>query len=106
MSIASIRKGVRSISRDSRRVLNRNKFAGPRCEALESRRLLSAFTFSTGVPDGKIGTIGEPPNAHNSDIEFESADDFVTTTDTVITHASFTGLLTGGATLTDVSNVF
>src|SRR5262249_39270088 len=67
---------------------------------------LSAFTFSTGSPDGKVATISEPANAHNSQVEFESADDFVLPTETVIRHASFTGLLTGGATLRDVSNVF
>src|SRR5205814_10108089 len=74
--------------------------------ALESRRLLTAFTFSTGAPDGKVATIGEPPNAHNGDIEFESADDFVLTQQTTLRHATFTGLLTGGATLDDVSDVF
>ena len=76
------------------------------CEELELRLQLSAFTFSTGSPDGKVATISEPPNAHNSQVEFESADDFVLPTETVIRHASFTGLLTGGATLNDVSNVF
>src|SRR5436190_12601437 len=75
-------------------------------EALESRRLLTAFAFSTGTPDGKVATIGEPPNAHNGDIEFESADDFVLTQQTTLRHATFSGLLTGGATLDDVSNVF
>jgi hypothetical protein len=38
-------------------------------------------------------------------VEFESADDFALTTPTVIRHATFTGLLTGGATPRDVSNV-
>jgi hypothetical protein len=65
----------------------------------------SAFVFSTGSPDGRIATISEPSNAHNSHVEFESADDFVLNTETVIQHASFTGLLTGGATLADVRNV-
>jgi hypothetical protein len=77
-----------------------------RCEPLESRRLLSAFNFATNAPDGKIATISEPPNAHNSNVEFESADDFVLTAPTTLRHAQFTGLLTGGATLKDVSNVF
>jgi hypothetical protein len=66
----------------------------------------AVFLFSTNVPDGKIATISEPPNTHNSHVEFESADDFVLGTETVIQHASFTGLLTGGATLKDVNNVF
>lgn len=76
------------------------------CESLEARCQPSAFVFSTGIPDGRIATIGEPPNAHNANVEFESADDFILPTDTVITHAAFTGLLSGGATLQDVSNVF
>jgi hypothetical protein len=66
----------------------------------------SVFLFSTGLPDGQIATISEPPNTHNSQVEFETADDFVLNTETVIQHASFTGLLTGGAGLGDVSNVF
>jgi hypothetical protein len=78
----------------------------PQCEELEGRYQPSVFLFSTGLPDGKVATISEPPNAHNSQVEFESADDFVLNTETVIQHASFTGLLTGGATLDDVSNVF
>jgi hypothetical protein len=65
----------------------------------------AAFLFSTGLPDGKVATICEPANAHNSQVEFESADDFVLTTETAIKHASFTGLLTGGATPKDVSNM-
>jgi hypothetical protein len=65
----------------------------------------SAFFFSTGTPDGRIATISEPPSARNSQVEFESADDFVLTTETQITSASFTGLLTGGATPRDVSDL-
>jgi hypothetical protein len=76
------------------------------CEELEPHVQPSVFFFSTGLPDGKVATISEPPNAHNSHVEFESADDFVLNTETVIKHASFTGLLTGGATPKDVSNVF
>jgi hypothetical protein len=75
------------------------------CEELDRRLQPSTFAFSTGVPDGKIATISEPANAHNNQVEFESADDFVLTKETVIDHASFTGLLTGGATPKDVSNV-
>jgi hypothetical protein len=77
----------------------------PGCEALEPRYQPAAFTFSTGTPDGKIATISEPGNAHNGNVEFESADDFVATTETQINQATFTGLLTGGATPADISNV-
>jgi hypothetical protein len=65
----------------------------------------SVFHFSTGLPDGKIATISEPSSNHTSQVEFESADDFALTTETKISRATFTGLLTGGATLQDVSNV-
>src|SRR5262249_3889915 len=85
--------------------------AQPRVEELEARLQPSAlsqpagFFFSTGLPDGKVATISEPSNAQTNHVEFESADDFVLSTETVIDHASFTGLLTGGATPADVSNV-
>jgi hypothetical protein len=81
---------------------------GPRllCEELEARLQPSVFLFSTGTPDGRVATISEPPNAHNAQVEFESADDFVLNTETVINRASFTGLLTGGASLKDVNNIF
>jgi hypothetical protein len=72
---------------------------------LELRLQPSTFVFSTGSPDGRIATIAEPANAHNSNVEFESADDFVLTTNTEITHATFTGLLTGGAKPREVKNV-
>jgi hypothetical protein len=72
---------------------------------LEVRLQQSAFFFSTGVPDGRIATITEPANAHNSRVEFESADDFVLTSETQIKHAVFTGLLTGGARPRDLKNV-
>jgi hypothetical protein len=77
----------------------------PRLELLGDRILPSVFNFSTGLPDGKAATISEPANARNSQVEFESADDFALNTETVINRASFTGLLTGGATPRDVSNI-
>jgi hypothetical protein len=57
------------------------------------------------LPDGKVATISEPANKHDSQVEYESADDFALTTETLIQHASFTGLLTGGVTAKDVSNL-
>jgi hypothetical protein len=62
--------------------------------------------IDTGIPDGRIGTISEPANAHNSQVEFETADDFTLPTAMRVRNATFTGLLTGGATFGDVSNVF
>ena len=88
-----------------RQVNRRPRSHRPLCEELDRRLQPSSFAFSTGAPDGKIATISEPANAHNSQVEYESADDFVLTKETVLTNASFTGLLTGGATPRDVSNV-
>ena len=72
--------------------------------------LLTAFPaaaalllFSTGDPDGKIATASRP--AGNGKFEIELADDFVLTGYTRITSATFTGLLTGGASIGDVGEV-
>jgi hypothetical protein len=77
----------------------------PRIEELEARMQPAVFNFSTGLPDGKVATISEPASAHTAQVEYESADDFALTTETVLQHGSFTGLLTGGATPKDVSKV-
>jgi hypothetical protein len=77
----------------------------PLVESLEPRQLLAAFSFSTGKPDGLVATVSEPSSTHNGSVEFESADDFVLDNETHITKASFKGLLTGGATLKNVSDV-
>jgi len=61
------------------------------------------FFFSTGEPDGRIATASRPDSPGK--IEIESADDFVLTDRGRITSATFTGLLTGGATLSDIRNV-
>jgi hypothetical protein len=57
-----------------------------------------AFTFSTGNPDGRMATATRPDSAGK--FEIESADDFALTSQTSITGATFTGLLTGGSTPT------
>jgi hypothetical protein len=58
------------------------------------------------MPDGRMATLAEPPGANNNNTEFETADDFVLTTETQLTQATFTGLVTGAATIpADVSNV-
>ncbi|HEY6374626.1 MAG TPA: PEP-CTERM sorting domain-containing protein [Edaphobacter sp.] len=63
-----------------------------------------SFTFSTGSPDGKIATLSR--QASTGKLETETADDFVTTAQTtVITSATFTGLLVGGATPANIKNV-
>jgi hypothetical protein len=61
------------------------------------------FFFSTGNPDGKIATLSR--TASPGKLETETADDFVTTHATVINSATFTGLLVGGATPADISQV-
>jgi hypothetical protein len=58
------------------------------------------FFFSTGDPDGKMATASRPGTAGK--IEIESGDDFVLTSATAITSATFTGLLTGNATVGEV----
>jgi hypothetical protein len=66
--------------------------------------LADSFTFSTGNPDGKIATASRSASAGK--LETETADDFVTTAQTtIITNATFTGLLVGGATIGNIQNV-
>jgi hypothetical protein len=50
--------------------------------------------------------MSEPDNAHNNHDELETADDFILPTQTELDRTTFTGLLTGGAHVSDVSNVF
>jgi hypothetical protein len=61
------------------------------------------FTFNTGNVTNLIATATRPDIGGK--FEIESADDFVTTGPTSITSATFTGLLTGGATPVDVGKV-
>jgi hypothetical protein len=105
MFSASWRYFVNHLPRASRQAARRPR--GPRlhCEELEPRLQPSTFNFSTGVPDGKIGTISEPASAHTGHVEYETGDDFVLANQTNLEHATFTGLLTGGATGEDVNKV-
>jgi len=61
------------------------------------------FFFSTGNVTNLIATAARP--AIGGKFEIESADDFVTTGPTSITSATFTGLLTGGATVANIGEV-
>jgi len=62
------------------------------------------FFFSTGSPDGLIATLSRTASPGKS--ETETADDFFTTAPTTrITNATFTGLLIGGATPANVSDL-
>jgi hypothetical protein len=61
------------------------------------------FSFSTGSPDGRIGTLSRP--AGIGQLETETADDFILSNPTSITQATFTGLIPSGASLSSISNV-
>ncbi|HEX4232997.1 MAG TPA: PEP-CTERM sorting domain-containing protein [Caldimonas sp.] len=61
------------------------------------------FFFSTGDPDGRIGTASRPDVP--SGAEVESADDFVLGQATTITSATFTGLLAATTGLPTVGEV-
>ena len=61
------------------------------------------FFFSTGNVTDSIATATRPASAGK--FEIESADDFVLTAPTAITSATFTGLLTGGATTANIGEV-
>jgi PEP-CTERM motif len=60
------------------------------------------FFFSTGNPDGKMATASRPDIGV---FEIESADDFVLTSKTTLTSATFTGILTGGVPLSNIGAV-
>ena len=59
--------------------------------------------FDTGAPDRKMATATRPESAGK--FEIESADDFILAHSASITDATFTGLLTGGATVTSIGEV-
>jgi hypothetical protein len=62
-----------------------------------------AFMFSTGNPDGRIGTLSRPSSAGL--LETETADDFILSQQTSLTQATFTGLIPSGASLSSIKNV-
>jgi hypothetical protein len=61
------------------------------------------FFFSTGDPDGLIGTLSRPAGAGH--IQTETADDFVLDQSTLITQATFFGLLPAGTPLSNILDV-
>jgi hypothetical protein len=63
----------------------------------------ATLLFSTGNPDGKIATATRPSSAGK--FEIESADDFVITSQTSITSATFTGLITGSSPISSIGEV-
>ena len=70
--------------------------------AIAPLTMAAPFFFSTGNPDGLVATAARPDTAA---FEIESADDFILANTTAIGSATFTGLLTGGATIGDVERV-
>lgn len=70
-----------------------------------ARRVSTAdpFSFSTGAPDGLLGSLSQP--ASTGHLETETADDFILTGTTTITQATITGLIPSGAPLANISNV-
>ena len=70
---------------------------------LAAPMMADSFFFSTGNPDAKMAAASRPSSAGK--IEIETGDDFVLTSETQISGASFAGLLTGGATLAQIADV-
>ena len=70
---------------------------------LSATGAIAAPFFSTGDPNGLMATATRPTSAGK--IETETGDDFVLSTATKITGATFTGLLTGDVSLADIGNV-
>ena len=64
-----------------------------------------AFIFSTGSPDSRIGTLSRP-NGGPGLIETETADDFILSQQTSLTHATFTGLIPSGANVSRIEIEF
>jgi hypothetical protein len=60
------------------------------------------FSFSTGNPDGKLGSLSAPAN---SKPETETADDFVLTDATVIRNAKIHGLIPSGLDVSSIQQV-
>jgi hypothetical protein len=61
------------------------------------------FSFITGNPDGRIGTLSRPVSA--AGIQTETADDFILSNGTSITQASFFGLIPAGTPLSSITQV-
>src|SRR5215472_9391396 len=62
------------------------------------------FFFSTGNPDGRMATATRPGTSPGA-FEIESADDFVLTSPTTLTSATFTGLIPLSGSLSDIQGV-
>lgn len=65
--------------------------------------LADPVVFSNGNVDGRMAMASRPSTPGK--FEIEAADDFVVANQAQFSHATFTGLLTGGATAADISQV-
>jgi hypothetical protein len=61
------------------------------------------FSFSTGTPDGLIGTLSRPTTGGL--IQTETADDFTLNQGTALNQATFYGLIPAGAPLSSITRV-
>jgi hypothetical protein len=65
--------------------------------------MADVFFFSTGNPDGKLGSLSQPPGPGS--LETETADDFVLTDATVISRAIVHGLISSGLDVSSIQQV-
>src|SRR5580765_4794708 len=71
---------------------------------LVSQASSDSFAFSTGNPDGKIATLSRPSSPGK--IQTETADDFIIVSNTtLISQATFTGLIPSGTPLSSALDV-
>jgi hypothetical protein len=70
---------------------------------LAPRASATPFSFTTGSPDGLIGTLSRPASA--GVIQTETADDFVLSECVAINQATFIGLLPSGASVASITDV-
>jgi hypothetical protein len=63
----------------------------------------ATFSFNAGAPDGRLGALSRPASAGK--IETETADDFILSDNTLITHATITGLVPLGTPLGNITQV-
>jgi hypothetical protein len=70
---------------------------------LATPALADTIFFSTGTTDGKMAAATQPDSAGKSEIE--TGDDFVLTSESLITSATFVGLVPLGTMLSDIGQV-
>ncbi|MBV8883765.1 MAG: hypothetical protein JO235_07150 [Chroococcidiopsidaceae cyanobacterium CP_BM_RX_35] len=71
--------------------------------AIHAQSAQAATIFNNDFPDGRIATGSRPSSSGK--VEIETGDDFILNSPTNVEQATFTGLLTNGATISDVNQV-